>query len=410
MKRKIWILIISVTAIALAGLIYHVSRGKPVSLKTITLKKGGLEVTVSSTTTSMIKSEQEAVLSAQRSGRVTRMVLKEGDEVKQGAVLLEIDREEANVRVLEAGANLQMARARLAQIEAGVNMERIQTDSQLQQAKATLDNALREWERQKEIYNKGISAKSGLDKAEEAYLVAKAQYERALGNLDINKVKQQEIAAGRATVQQMEAALQMARIQLSYSAITAPFKGVISKKWISQSEFVSIGSPLMTLVDPLRLYIHATIDEVDVKNLKPGQKVKILIDAFPDQVFSGVLKRISPIVIGAKQETRTFDIWVYFEGTMPAVKPGMSADIEVITDYLPNVLAVPTGALLEKEGKKMIYTVEEDRVTLRTVEIGLSNWNDTEIKKGLKEGEIIVENADGNGLKEGVRVQLEQKQ
>jgi len=409
MKRKIWFLIIIVMAIALAGLVYKVSQGKPLTLKTITLKKTGLEVTVSSTTTSMIKSEQEAVLSAQRSGRVTRMALKEGDEVRQGAVLLEIDREEANVRVMEAGANLQMAKARLAQIEAGVNMERIQTDSQLQQAKATLDNALREWERQKEIYNKGISSKSGLDKAEEAYLVAKAQYERALGNLDINKVKQQEIAAGRATVQQMEAALQMARIQLSYSAITAPFMGVISKKWVSQNEFVSIGSPLMTLVDPSRLYIYATIDEVDVKNLKPGQKVKILIDAFPDQVFSGVLKRISPIVIGAKQETRTFDIWVYFEGTMPAVKPGMSADIEVITDYLPDVLAVPTGALMEKEGKKMIYTVEEGRVTLRAVEIGLSNWNDTEIMKGLKEGEIIVENADATGLKPGVRVQLEQK-
>jgi RND family efflux transporter MFP subunit len=207
----------------------------------------------------------------------------------------------------------------------------------------------------------------------------------------------------------MEAALQMARIQLSYSAIMAPFKGVISKKWVSQNEFVSIGSPLMTLVDPERLYIYATIDEVDVKNLKPGQKVKILIDAFPDQVFSGVLKRISPIVIGAKQETRTFDIWVYFEGIMPAVKPGMSADIEVITDYLPDVLAVPTGALMEKEGKKMIYTVEEGRVTLRAVEIGLSNWNDTEIMKGLKEGEIIVENADATGLKPGVRVQLEQK-
>jgi multidrug efflux pump subunit AcrA (membrane-fusion protein) len=337
------------------------------------------------------------------------MILKEGDEVKQGAVLLEIDREEANVRVMEAKANLLMARARLAQTEAGVNMERIQTDSQLQQAKATLDNALREWERQKEIYAKGITAKSSLDKSEEAYLVAKAQYERALGNLDTNKVKQQEIAAGRATVQQMEAALRLAEIQLGYSIITAPFKSVISKKWISQNEFVSIGSPLVTLVDPSRLYVSATIDEVDVANLKPDQKVKILIDAFPGQVFNGVLKRISPIVIGAKQETRTFEVWVYFEDTMPAVKQGMSADIEVITDYLPDVLAIPSGALLEKEGKKMVYVIEKSRARLRAVEIGLSNWNYTAIKRGLQEGEIIVENADANGLQEGVRVKEERK-
>jgi HlyD family secretion protein len=112
-------------------------------------------------------------------------------------------------------------------------------------------------------------------------------------------------------------------------------------------------------------------------------------------------------VIGAKQETRTFEIWTYFEEKPPFIKPGMSADVEVITDHLQNVLSVPTTALVEREGKKMIYLVQKGRANLKEVEIGLSNWNFTEVRKGLEEGEIIVENADAKGLKEGVEVKVE---
>jgi HlyD family secretion protein len=160
-------------------------------------------------------------------------------------------------------------------------------------------------------------------------------------------------------------------------------------------------------VEPKRLYIRSTIDEVDVRNLKVGQKVNIRLDAYPDKVFPGLLKRISPIVIGAKQETRTFEIWTYFEEKPPFIKPGMSADVDVITDHLQNVLSVPTTALVEREGKKMIYLVQKGRANLKEVEIGLSNWNFTEVRKGLEEGEIIVENADAKGLKEGVGVKVE---
>ncbi len=408
MKKK-WHL--TLTILILLGvvsiLIYFYFRKEAIPLKTMEVKRGGLVVTVSATTTSIIKSEQEVILSAQRSGKVTQMKLEEGDEVSKGEIVVEIDREEAKARLMEAEANLHAARARLGQTEAGVSMERIQTESQVNQTKATLDNAFREWERQKVLFQRGVAAKSSLDRAEEAYLVAKAQHERALGNLDLNKVKERDVAAAKAIVQQMEAASRLAQIQLGYSEIVAPFNGVVSKKWISQGEFVSIGSPIVTLVEPKRLYIKSTIDEVDVKNLKVGQKVKIQLDAYPDKVFPGVLKRISPIVLGAKQETRTFETWTYFEGEMPFIKPGMSADIEVITDHLQNVLSVPSTALIEKSGKKMVYLIKEGRAKLREVEVGLSNWNYTEVRRGLEEGDLIVENADAKGLKEGVRVKTE---
>ncbi len=409
MMKKKWHL--TLTILILLGvvsiLIYFYFRKEAIPLKTMEVKRGGLVVTVSATTTSIIKSEQEVILSAQRSGKVTQMKLEEGDEVKKGEIVVEIDREEAKARLMEAEANLHVARARLGQTEAGIGMERIQTESQVNQAKATLDNAYREWERQKVLFQRGVVPKSSLDRAEEAYLVAKAQHERALGNLDLNKVKEKDVAAAKAVVQQMEAALRLAQIQLGYSEIVAPFNGVVSKKWISQGEFVSIGSPIVTLVEPKRLYIKSTIDEVDVKNLKVGQKVKIQLDAYPDKVFPGVLKRVSPIVLGAKQETRTFETWTYFEGEMPFIKPGMSADIEVITDHLQNVLSVPSTALIEKGGKKMVYLIHEGRAKLREVEVGLSNWNYTEVSRGLEEGDLIVENADAKGLKEGVRVKTE---
>jgi multidrug resistance efflux pump len=407
MKRRSLLIIVAVLVGAVSIVLYFYGSRNKIPLKTMGVKKGVLVVTVSATTTSMIKSEKEVVLSAQRSGKVTRMELEEGDEVKKGEIVVEIDRVEAKARVMEAEANLHTAQARFGQTEAGVSMERIQTESQVNQTQATLDNATKEWERQKVLFQRGVISKSSLDRAEEAYLIAKAQHEKALGNLDLNKVKEKDVAAARAIVQQMEAALRLAQIQLGYSVIDAPFHGVVSKKWVSEGEFVSIGSPIVTLVEPKRLYIRSTIDEVDVRNLKVGQKVNIRLDAYPDKVFPGLLKRISPIVIGAKQETRTFEIWTYFEEKPPFIKPGMSADVEVITDHLQNVLSVPTTALVEREGKKMIYLVQKGRANLKEVEIGLSNWNFTEVRKGLEEGEIIVENADAKGLKEGVGVKVE---
>src|SRR5574337_644856 len=135
----------------------------------------------------------------------------------------------------------------------------------------------------------------------------------------------------------------------------------------------------------------------------------ITVDAFQGEKFAGRVGRISPIVSGGKLETRTADVWIYFNKKDPRMKPGMSADIEILITTLQNVLSLPSQAVIEREGKKQVYVAEGGLiksgaravVRLRPVEIGETNWSFTQITKGLSPDEFVITTPETEGLKDG---------
>jgi len=143
--------------------------------------------------------------------------------------------------------------------------------------------------------------------------------------------------------------------------------------------------------------------------------VAITVDAFPGEKFEGSIRRISPIVSGGKLETRTADVWVYFNRKDARIKPGMSADIEILITTLQSVLSVPSQAVIEREGKKQAFVAvgvdlksgAKAVATLKPVEIGITNWSYTEVTKGLSAGEFVITTPEATGLIDGVKVLLE---
>jgi hypothetical protein len=140
------------------------------------------------------------------------------------------------------------------------------------------------------------------------------------------------------------------------------------------------------------------------------------VDAFPGERFDGTVGRISPIVSGGKLETRTADVWVFFSRRDVRLKPGMSADIEILITTLQNVLSVPTQAIIERSGSKQVYRAEDRTVPrggttkarLVPIEAGESNWVATEVRKGLVAGDVVITTPEADGLKEGARVRIEE--
>ncbi len=350
-----------IALLAIALIVFFAMSGKkPVSVKVVELKTGELRVIVNATTTSTVKSEVEVTLSAQRTGRAVKLPVKEGDIVKAGELIAQLDLTE----------------------------ESVQTESVLAQSKATYDEAGKNLERSQDLFNKGMISQQDLDAVRRSYEVAKSQHRAATADIGVKG---------------------------DYSIIRAPFDGVISKKYTEVGEILMPGKQIVTIVDPERIYVLSTIDEVDVGRLKLGQPVTITVDAFPGEIFAGSIKRISPIVSGGKLETRTADVWIYFNEKQPKIKPGMSADVEILVSTLSSVLSVPSQAVIEREGKKQVYSVEGKDIKpgtrvvarLKPVEIGETNWSFTQVKKGLAAGDFVITTPEMEGLKDGVKVKVE---
>lgn len=373
LKSKV-ILIGILVFISIAGYYLFIRNLNPVSVKTIALNRGDLKVTVTATATGTVKAEDEEKISAQRTGRIIKLNFEEGDLIKKGDMIAELDSREAGVHVKQIEAVFRSSEARVTH------------------AKANLDDAERTLKRMKTLYKDGLISAEALDSAQKNYDVNLSLYESSLANL-----------------KEMKASLDTARIQFEYSFIKAPMTGIISQRPVVLGETVSIGSHIATVIKPERIYVKASIDEVDAGHLSVSQQVTITIDAFPGKVFNGKVTRVSPIVLGVKQETRTFEVRVGFDVEEKGIKPGMSADIEIITDTLKGVLYLPAHTVVERKGKKMVYIAEGKKARLVPVEIGLSTWNYIEVKKGLKEGDRIITNPDAPGLEDGVRVKIEDK-
>lgn len=341
-------LVIAVVVIVVGVGFWLWLRPNPVSVKYVVLKRADMVVSVFPTTTSTIRSDNEITISAQRNGRITHLPVEEGDLVTRGQVVVRLDLSEETARIF----------------------------AERDQARATLTEAERTYARLQDLFAKGYVSQQEVDSAKKGRDAAKA----LVTGLD-------------------EAAAQYEK----YSVLRAPFDGVISIRPVQTGELVTVGKPIVTIVDPARLYISSTIDEVDVGRLSLSQPVKVTIDAFPGKTFEAVVERISPVVTGGKLETRTFETRNRFRPPAPPVKPGMSADVEILTEKVAGAISVPTPAVVDRKGEKIVYRLIGGRAVATPVRIGLSNWNVTVVESGLAEGEQVILTPDVSGMGDGVR-------
>jgi HlyD family secretion protein len=203
----------------------------------------------------------------------------------------------------------------------------------------------------------------------------------------------------------------VARVALQRTLITAPFDGVVSARLVQPGQTVAPSTPLFSLVDRDDIHVRATFDEVDVGRLATGQHARLLLDSFPGRTFEGVLDEISPTVSTSKQENRTVTGKIRFTGDAAGVRPGMSADAEIVVGSSDDALFLPTDVIVQSKGaggRPSVLVVRGGRVQPQKVETGLSNWDFTEIVSGVSESEQVVSSLDVPGLTPGARVRIAQ--
>jgi len=374
----------------LAGLVllavaaWYFTRPAPLRVQLVKVERGMVEATVSNTRAGTVKPCRRAKLAASSGGQIEHLLVKKGQRVKSGQVLLEL-----------WDKDLQ-AQQRLAQ-------EQLATaQTQEQQACVQADLAEKEAERAQQLKEKGFISAEGLDQKVSAAKVSRSGCEVAHTQIEQSRSR---IAVASAGLQRM--------------VLRAPFDGIVADISGELGEYATPSPPgiptlpAIDLIDDHCMFVSAPIDEVDAANIKVGQVARITLDAIKGKTFAGKVKRIAPYVLEIEKQARTVEVEVEF------VEPpneenllvGYSADVEIVHTSHANVLRIPTQTLLPaqtaQEAKRVLLYRADGVLEERTVTTGLANWEMTEITAGLNEGDQIVMSLDQAGVKAGVRVQPE---
>ncbi|HRB96214.1 MAG TPA: efflux RND transporter periplasmic adaptor subunit [Nitrosomonas sp.] len=366
-------LFIIISAIALAS--WYFTRPKPLAVELTTVATGNVEATIVNTRAGTIKACQRSNLAPIAGGQIAKIWVKEGDRVQKGQTLLEL-----------WNVDLQ-AHRELAQRQLAMSQERRREICIL------AENARRESIRTQQLVEKGFVSSQ---RAEDADANARA--------------RQAGCDAAISDIKRAEAQMRVAQAGLDRTVITAPFSGVIAHISGELGEFTTPSPPgiptppTIDLINDSCLYVNAPMDEVDAPKIKVGQEARITLDAMPNKIFPGKIRRIAPYVTEIEKQARTVDIEVEFQQlTEDILLVGYSADVEVILERRNEVLRIPTQAIRQNN---TVWVVDaHSKLIERQLETGLSNWSFTEIRSGLKEGDQILISFDQNNIKAGVAVQ-----
>lgn len=325
------------------------------------------------------------------SGIVKRIYVDYGDRVRQGQVLVELDREELAARVREARAQLQAAQA--AEQAALATLERNQVEAEGPDLPFLKAN----WERARDLYEDGLIAKSALEEADKNYQLALNRQQAALRNLGVSRA---EVARARAQVAQTQAALERAEEDLRNATITSPMDGLVLSRDVEVGDAVSsilvLGSQatlIMTLGDVSDVYVLGKVDESDIGKVYLGQPARIVVDSFKDKTFNGHVTKISPLGV-EKDNVTTFEVRVSINNPGGELKVNMTANAEIILEERKGVLLVPEAAVLYDRKRNTFLEVpdpnaEQGRRRV-AVKLGISNGVKTELLEGLSEGQQVI--------------------
>jgi HlyD family secretion protein len=345
-------------------------RPQAVRVEAVVAASGPVEDLVANSEGGTVRSHAEVRLGVERAGRVAAIERREGATAHRGEVVLRLDSSTAE-RELESVRR---------QLEA--------LDAAHEAAHAADRLAKQELARTEPLLERGAATAAQLDQARSQADAASA-----------------ELKAAEARLAGAHTSIRLAENELAHHRVLAPFDGVVSRRLVEVGESVVPGQAVLELVCLDRLYVSAPIDERDAGRLVLGLPARVTLDSYPGVEWPGVITRISPIVETAKEENRTLEIEIDLkpDPARPPPRPGMTADVEVVLARRNAAVRIPTLAVAEGH---RVLVAERGRAAYRSIEVGLHNWQWTEVTSGLAIGERVITTLDRPGLKAGVGVRV----
>ena len=368
-KKKI-IIVSALVFVALSGIITYriydnlsankvragrVAQGRVVEVESA--KVGRQDINPVIVLSANLEAGWSAEISPKADGRIDKLYVEEGDVVKAGAVVADLDIQELTAQVAQADGNLLVAKAEMEQAELDLN-------------------------RMQSLVKQGAVSEQTYDAA------------RIKRDLNVGKVK-----AAQGNLDQLVA-------RLNNANIIAPRDGVVVKRYLQAGFFAKAGTAIISVADTSSLLAKATLGEGQITQVAVGAKAKVIVNALEGREFFGVITRISPT---AAMPARTFTAEISIPNPDGLLKQGMFAKVELVGNAKKNALVVPEIALVMREDQKTVFVInKENKVQQLTLKLGYVGNGIAEVLDGVKEGDLIVV-AGHNKIKDGASVKASVK-
>ena len=322
-------------------------------------------------------------------GRVQTVGVDEGDHVKAGQVLVELERAELAAALAQAMATEQAAATRIAQWR---DVASVSAREQLVQSEANYRNIERDAARQEQLFKQGFIGESRLDEARRAAAVAKSQYETARAVSAANAPAGVDRRLLDDQLAQARAARETAAARLAQTTLRAPAAGVVLDRDVEPGDIVQPGKRLLALALDGEVRLTALIDEKNLAVLRVGQRARVSADAYPDQPFGAELSYLSP---GIDVQRGTVEAKFAVPAPPPFLRSDMTVSIDIEVAAKADALVIPAAAVRELQSRRpWVLVVRDGRAARQPVQLGARTAGQVEVLSGLAAGAEIVTTPD----------------
>ena len=387
LTRHRWVVATLAIAAAVVLLASFISRDPVVPVRAVTAQRSTIRSVVS--TNGKIEPMQNFEAHAPIGTTVRKILVREGDHVKQGQLLVQLNDAEARSQAARARAQVLGSEAAIKAVQNGGNREEILTlESEMVKARTQCDTAQRNLDALQRLREQGAASPGEVKTAED-------QLKRSTADLNLlrqkqkNRYSQPEIARVNAQQSEAQAALTAAEDVLNQLNIQAPFDGVVYSLPVLQGAYLNPGDLVLQEADLSQVRVRAFVDEPDIGRLAPGDKIAVTWDAMPDRTWEGSVSVI-PAVIKLHGTRNVGETTCVVDNKDFKLLPNVNVGVTIITAEHRDVLTVPREAVHQDDSKAYVYQIVNSELQRRDVRTSISNLTEVEVTAGLSENALVA--------------------
>jgi HlyD family secretion protein len=404
-KRNKWVVIV-LPVIVIIALVMALTKRSVIPVRAESAHRESITNTIS--TNGKIEPVDNFEAHAPAPASVKRVLVKPGQQVKAGQLLVQLDDSDARAQAAKALAQLKAAEADLTAVRGGGTHEEVlTTQANLTKAQAERDAAQRNLDAVRKLQQSGSASAGELTEAENRLQRATVELQ-LLQQRKTGRYSSPEIARVQAQALEARAAYEAAKDLLAKANITAPRAGTVYSLPVRQGSFVNVGDLIVQVADLTKMQVRAFVDEPEIGKLAQDQRATITWDAVPGRTWEGVITRVPSTVV--QRGTRNVgEVVAAVDNKDLKLLPNVNVNVLVTTEKADNALTVSREAVLQNEGRRYVFTINGDKLHRRDVETGIANLTRIQIIKGIDEGtRVALGSANQQALYDGAPVKTVQ--